>query len=177
MATSPPMDTDRLRIVPFSEEHLTERYVSWLNDPDVTKFSEQRLRKHSLESSRKYFESFHESPNYFWALLAKDLQPDSLLHIGNISAYIDTTQRRAEIAVLNGERSSWGKGYASEGLSKICEFLLGPAGMRKVYAGVMAYNIGSIGMLRKAGFIDDGRQIRHFLWGEEEVDVVNMARF
>ena len=46
MAESTVIGTTRLQIIPFREEYLTERYVSWLNDPEVVRFSDQRHRQH-----------------------------------------------------------------------------------------------------------------------------------
>ena len=42
------LETPRLRLEPFAEAHLTERYVRWLGDPAVMKYSEQRFRTHTL---------------------------------------------------------------------------------------------------------------------------------
>jgi [ribosomal protein S5]-alanine N-acetyltransferase len=41
--------TKRLLIVPFSEKHLQEKYVGWLNDKELMRYSEQRHKKHDFE--------------------------------------------------------------------------------------------------------------------------------
>lgn len=82
MPPSPVLRTSRLRLEPFAEPHLTERYVGWLNDPDVVRFSEQRHRRHTLASCEAYWRSFEGTPNHFWAIVADDA---SLGHIGNIN--------------------------------------------------------------------------------------------
>src|SRR5512142_149833 len=86
MAACTPIDTPRLVIEPFAERHLTPKYAGWLNDPEVTRYSDQRFAVHTLESCRRYAESFDGTPNYFWAIVAKD---PSLGHLGNINAYTD----------------------------------------------------------------------------------------
>ena len=51
------LETERLTLTPFNtERHLTERYVAWLSDPDVVRYSEQRHRTHTLASCRHFAE-------------------------------------------------------------------------------------------------------------------------
>lgn len=50
--TFPPLDPGPCRVVRFADRHLTERYVGWLNDPAVVRYSEQRHSRHTLWSRR-----------------------------------------------------------------------------------------------------------------------------
>ena len=63
------LESERLRLEPFAERHLTPVYVSWLNDPDVTRYSEQRFRAHTIESCRDYVSAFENSANSLWAII------------------------------------------------------------------------------------------------------------
>lgn len=168
------IETPRLRIVPFSDECLTSRYLSWLNDAEVVKFSGLRLREHTLESCRAYWESFRDSPNYFWALLCRDV---SLGHVGNVNAYLDTDNSIADMGILIGERSVWGQGYGSEAWLGVCDFLLRIAGVRKVTAGTIAPNKAMLGVMHRTGMAEDGRRIRQVVWNGQEIDVVHAAFF
>ena len=103
MASSPLIETNRLRIQPFCEQFLTERYVGWLNDRELTRYSNQRFRTHTITSCRDYMKSFDETANYFWAITSRD---KNLGHIGNINAYIDAEHNTADIGILVGERLS-----------------------------------------------------------------------
>lgn len=160
--------------MPFSEEHLTERYVGWLNDPEVVRYSEQRHRRHTLASCREYWRSFQSSPNYFWALIEHER---GLGHIGNMNAYVDPPNRVADVGILIGERAVWRGGYGMEAWQAVCDFLLHEGGIRKVTAGAMATNSGMLAIMRKAGMVEDGRRVRHYLVGDEEVDLVYAALF
>ena len=46
MAISLDIKTNRLLITPFREEHITDRYLNWLNDPELMLYSEQRHKTH-----------------------------------------------------------------------------------------------------------------------------------
>lgn len=174
MATSEILVASRLNVVPFSERYLTDQYVGWLNDPHVVRYSEQRHRSHTLASCRSYWQSFDRTPHYFWAILELGEAP---AHIGNINAYVDENNRLADVGILIGARSAWGKGYGTEAWLTVCDFLLREKGLRKVTAGALASNKAMIGIARRAGMIEEGRRIRHYLWEGREIDVVYFSLF
>ncbi|MBM3993196.1 MAG: GNAT family N-acetyltransferase [Planctomycetes bacterium] len=174
MASSRALETERLRIMPFAAAFLTEKYVGWLNDPEVVRFSEQRHRRHTMESCRDYWWSFENSPHFFWAITLRD---GSAAHIGNITAHVDPPNRVADVGILIGERKVWGRNYGSEAWEAVCEYLLNDAGIRKVTAGTMADNHGMLGIMRKTGMVAEGRRLRQFLLDGREVDLVEAARF
>jgi ribosomal-protein-alanine N-acetyltransferase len=175
MATSPVLETKRLRVEPFDvARHLSPRYVGWLNDPETTRFSEQRRRTHTLESCRGYAASFEGTPHHFWAAVARD---PAVGHIGNLNAYVNEAHGTADVGILIGERAAQGRGYATEAWLAVCDFLLRTAGMRKVTAGTLSVNAPMLRLMERAGMEPDGRRLRHHLWEGQEVDVVHAALF
>jgi RimJ/RimL family protein N-acetyltransferase len=167
-------ETERLTIVPFAEEHLTARYVGWLSDPEVVKHSEQRYRKHTLDSCRSYWESFEGSDNHFWAIVAKDT---ALGHIGNINAYVETRHAVADIGILLGERAVWGHGYGTEAWRAVMRFLFRTREMRKLTAGTLSTNAGMLAIMTRSGMLPDGKRERQYVYDGKEVDVVYGAAF
>lgn len=174
MAQAPTILTDRLVLVPFSEEHLTPQYVAWLNDPEVVRFSEQRHSSHDMDSCMAYFRSFVASPHYYWAITTAD---QGARHIGNITAHVDVPNRLADIGILIGEKQAWGSGYGTEAWGAVCNYLLGNAGLRKVVAGAMASNAGMLGIMRKAGMVEEARRTQQYLRDGQPEDMVYCALF
>ena len=174
MAKSKIIKTDRLLIEPFSLKHLTERYVSWLNDPNIVAYSRQRHKKHTLLSCRKYFNSFKKTPNYFWAISVVN---NRLGHIGNINAYIDNLNKRADLGILIGEKKAWGKGYATEAWMAVCSYLFEKVNIRKITAGTLIFNKKMIKLMKRAGMVNDGWRTKHCLFKGKEVDVIYKAIF
>jgi [ribosomal protein S5]-alanine N-acetyltransferase len=166
--------TPRLRIEPFTERHLTERYVGWLNDAGTMRFSENRFRRHTLQSCREYVASFAGSPNFLWAVVATD---ESFGHIGNMNAYVDDRHGLADVGILIGERSCAGRGYATEAWVGVCDYLLRVKAFRKVTAGALAVNTPMLRVMERAGMADDGRRVRQHVWEDQDVDVVHGALF
>jgi len=174
MAVLPALTTERCTLESFNESHLSERYVSWLNDPEVVRFSVQRFRRHTVDSCRVYMESFRNTPHYFAAITAHD---PALGHIGNINAYVDETNKIADVGIMVGEKRVWGKGYGVEAWMAMCQFLLVDLGLRKVTAGTVSANKGMLGIMRRANMRQDGVRYRHYLIEGLEVDLVYMALF
>jgi len=167
-----PIRTERLEIVQVTEEHLTPRYVGWLNDPEVVRYSEQRFTTHTLESCRAYLESFAGTDNLFLALIA---DPEPLGHIGNMTAYVDR-HGVVDVGILIGERAVWGHGYGSEAWQAVCRALI-EGGARKITAGTLSVNKGMLAVMERSGMVPDGRRVRQSLVDGAPVDVVHAALF
>ena len=174
MTATPLLETNRLFLEPFPMRLLTDRYVSWLNDPEVVRYSEQRHKHHTIESCRHFVESFVPSPSHLWAINANDPE---LGHIGNIHADVDAANRVADIAILIGERRVWGHGYGLEAWMAVCDWLVRAGGMRKVTAGTLAENAAMLAVMRKSDMKDDGIRPRHYLFEGREIDIVHMAMY
>lgn len=175
MAISRGIRTARLLITPFTEGHITARYLGWLNDKVLLRYSEQRHRHHTHESCLRYLRSFDDSPNYFWAI---EEQQSGLGHIGNISAYVDENNQVADIGILIGESGAQQKGYGLEAWRAVCAFLIEELGMRKISAGTVTANAAMLTIMQRAGMTADGVRRRHRLLDSGlETDVVHMALF
>ncbi len=157
---------------PFAHRHLTRRYVSWLNDPEVVRYSEQRHRRHTLDSCRAYVDGFTGSPNHFWAI-----ETESEGHVGNIAAMLDPPNWVADLGILLGERSLWGRGVGTAAWRLAMDWLLGPAGMRKVTAGTIAEHQSMLAVMRHVGMIEEGRRRAQVMLEGRPVDLVLMAGF
>lgn len=174
MARLPEIETPRLRIIPFNEKLLTERYVGWLNDPEVVRYSEQRHRRHDLASCAAYFRSFENSPHFFCAILHKGAPEE---HIGNISIAVDSANRVADISIMIGEKQYWGQSLGAEAWKCVMEALFVHQNIRKITAGTMAINHGMLAVMNRCGMKEEGRRKRQFLCEGQEVDMVMAAAF
>jgi len=166
--------TPRLKIVPFAEQFLTPRYIAWLNDPEVVRFSLQRHRVHSLESCRNYWLSYSGTPHYFWAIIEHER---GLGHIGNMNAHITLRDQVADLGILVGNRNAWRQGYSREAWLAVCGYLFGRAGIRKITAGAYATNAAMLALMKSTGMSEDGRRVRHTLVEGREVDIIHAALF
>ncbi len=153
--------------MPFSEQHLTETYVGWLNDPEVVRYSEQRHRTHTLESCRAYARGFAGSGDSFLAVEA-----DGLGHIGNLVVTRDAPNACADMSIMIGAPAARGQGYGTEAWGAVLKHLLKIEGLRKVTAGTMAANKGMVAVMRRTGMTIEATRPCQFLLDGEEIDLV-----
>ncbi len=166
------LELGRCRLVPFSEAHLSDRYVAWLNDPATVRFSEQRHRSHDRRSCEAYFRDVAASGDLFIAIEAPELG-----HVGNITVSIDGLNRSADVSIMVGEAAARGRGIATAAWCAIVDWLLGEGGMRRVTAGTMERNRPMIELLKKSGMTIETIRPRAFLCEGEEIGCVLAARF
>lgn len=148
--------------------------MSWLNDAETMKYSDQKFKQHTLSTCRIYWKSFEGSPNEFWAII---LAEGEKIHIGNITTYADPIHDVVDISILIGEKSRQGKGYGLEAWKGMCHFLLCERKVRKITGGTLSINDKMIAVMKKSGMVEDGRRIRHCICDGKEVDLIHAALF
>jgi RimJ/RimL family protein N-acetyltransferase len=163
-----------VRLSPFAERHLTARYVAWLNDPVATRHSEQRHRRHDLDSCRDFLRRI-SAGGFFWAIEIP--AAGGADHVGNVAAYVDAANQCADLTILLGEESARGKGIGKAAWAAALDWLLSAeGGMRLVTAGTMAVNASMLGTMRACGMRECGRVPGRFLLDGESVDLVIAAK-
>ena len=156
-----------------SNKHLNKTYVSWLNNTNVVRYSNQRFVQHSTESCRQYFDSFEGTSNRFYAI--EDCNSGNL--IGTLTIYINLHHGTADVGILIGAVEHWGKGYGYEAFSLAIDALLTSAKLRKVTAGAMACNAGMIKVMTKCGMHLEATRKDQELLNGELVDILYFAKF
>ena len=174
MPTNFILESKRLTVMPFTEEFLTERYVSWLNDPEVVRYSSQRFKKHTIETCRQYVKSFEGTPNGFWVILAKDKK---LGAIGTMTSYVNIHDVVVDIGILIGEKSIWGQSYGLEAWVTLCHEFLHHRKVRKITAGTLFVNQGMLNIMKKSGMREDGLRKKQCMIDGKEIDMIYAAFF
>ena len=164
---------ERVRLTRFTAADITDAYIGWLNDPLVTRFSNQRFRTHDRASSEQYLATFDGSPNLFFSIRRRD---DDRA-IGTMTAYVSPHHRTADMGILIGDRSAWGGGFGQDAWNTLLAWLLGEGGMRKVTAGTLAINRPMIRIAENSGMLLEGRRARQEIVEGQEVDILQYARF
>lgn len=165
------LSTEKVTLKPFGIEFLSEAYVDWLNDPIVTRFSEQRHRKHDRETCLAFMRRFDQVTSHFWAICTPQGR-----HVGTITAVRDMPNCTADVGILVGVQDLHNKGIGTAAWAIVCAWLFA-TGTRKVTAGAMAVNESMLQVFAKAGMVVEGRQRSQFMWEGQEVDLVFAAAF
>lgn len=153
----PILEGERVRLEPPRAEHLPT-FLRWFADPEVTRYL---LRRYPLSERQEaaWLEAMSTSEvDIVWAVTRK---PDGrLIGVSGIHR-IDWQHRHAWPEILIGERSEWGKGYASEALTLVTGHAFRELGLEKVLASIYSGNDASIGMAERVGFRRCGLLRRH----------------
>jgi len=146
----------KLTLSQFKKSDITEEYISWLNNPDVVRYSNQRFVKHDKLSCNKYLKSFKNSDNLFFAIKTKDTEET----IGTITVYVNSNHGTAEVGILIGKIDQWGQGYGQDAWNTTLDWLVNRDDIRKITAGTLSCNKSMIHIIEKSGMKIEG--IRNF---------------
>jgi [ribosomal protein S5]-alanine N-acetyltransferase len=165
--------TARLCLQPFAPADITLEYLGWLSDAEVVRFSNQRFRTHTQQSSEAYLASFTNSPNYFLSIRRRE---DDRA-IGTMTAYVAEPHGTADMGLMIGDRACWGQGFGQEAWAALMAHLFAVRGLRKVTGGTVRPNVGMIRIMERSGMsLEAVRQRQEIIAGREE-DVLYFARF
>lgn len=167
------LSSERLMVRDFTEADLSARYVAWLNDPQVVRYSNQRFRRHDVDSSLAYLRSFAGTDNRFFAI--HSLGERAL--IGTMTAYVSGHHATADMGILIGERAVWGQGYGLEAWRLLMGHLLERAGLRKVTGGTLNCNVGMVRIMERSGMhLEAVRKQQEIVAGQAH-DILYFAKF
>lgn len=122
---------------PITAAHVTDDYLCWLNDKQLMRFSRQRLREHTKETSIAYQKTFAGTANHLWAIV--DTASGELM--GTINTYVDSEALVADIGIMVGNPNARGRGMGKAAWGLVMGFLFDQLGMRKVTCGTVRGNI------------------------------------
>ncbi len=164
------ISTDRLIIesAPIDERSLREM-VGWLNDPFTMQYSEQRHVHHTIYTQLDYISLYQDENLLLGIYTGKAL-------IGTISVMVDAPNNTANIGILIGDRSKWGKGYGFEAWKAVCDMKF-KDGIRKIEAGCVADNVSMMSICSRYDMIEEGRQDDHFIYNGLPADLVHWGKF
>jgi len=148
---------DQIVLTAVGEPHVTERYLRWMSDPQVTQYLESRYSVPTLSDLGEYVRNMRESTdNYFFAIVERATGE----HWGNVKlGPINRHHLNASVGIVIGEPSAWGRGVATETLSLLSRWAFAQLGLSKLTAGSYSANGGSVRAFEKAGWAVEGRQL------------------
>ena len=161
---------DLIEINNFTKQNLTNKYLSWLNDSEVTKYSQQRLIKHNKLSLLKYYNEQQKNNKLFFAFYI--ISNKKKIHIGNIGVIINNQDMVADISILLGNKKYWKKNLAIHAWILTMEYLFTTKNVRIITAGTLSINIPMLKLISKSKMVIDAVLKKRKIWNNREVDIV-----
>ena len=113
--------TERLYLREFREGDITNAYLTALQDPELLKLTEARHTKWTRDAAIQYVRDSNV-PGVM-ELIGIFLK-DANLHIGSIRlSGFSFIHKRVEFGILVWNRSAWGKGYATEAIIRLEQYV------------------------------------------------------
>lgn len=144
----------------LTEDDVTEKYVSWMNNPEINQYLESRFVVHTLESTKAFIRSVTNDNNYQFGIFLNDTNE----HIGNIKiGGINHYHKYGDIGFIIGEKAYWGRGIATEAIKLATDFAFNELHLHKLWGGAYAPNIGSVRSFEKNGYACEGVKKSQYL--------------
>jgi len=140
-------------------EQDKEKWLVWINDRDIQSFISSPMDIYFEKDFDEILEELRRKKSRTINFAVVENNKDRLVGFIWMDS-IDWQARNAKIMYFIG-KEHWGKGYASEALSLICEFAFENMNLEKLYTFVHETNGASRTVLEKNGFMIVGRLRRH----------------
>jgi len=158
---------------PLQREDLNTRYLSWLSDPEVTRYLEAGTFPLTMRDLEKFYDEVTGSRNQVILAVA---DKKSGQHIGNVKlGPIHWVHRSATLGILIGDKKFWGKGAGLEATRLMVEYGFDRLNLRRIDLGVFADHDAAVRCYEKVGFKLEGRMRESLFREGKYVDRLWMA--
>lgn len=119
-------------------------YLEWMNDPDVTRFTESHGR-HTEEELNAYIKKINGLANvHLFGIYLEDE------HIGNVK-FGPTGGGSGSVGLIIGKKW-WGNGHGAETVNLISDIAFNGLGQKRITCGCYASNVSAINTFMRCGF-------------------------
>lgn len=140
-------------------------FIRWFADPDITRTLLVRFPPSLKQEEEWYDRVASDDTTVHWKLVAGGRT------IGVTGIHdIDRLNRHATTGTVIGERSEWGKGYASEAVRLRTVFAFEELGLERLETESFAHNRPMHRALEKSGYSKIGTRHRYIYRGGEWLD-------
>ena len=155
------------------EADAAELWYTWHNDVEIGLLagSPGHRSPGRLQEYRKTISRFEDQR--FHAFLIVTLEDDRPIGWCALARH-DTVNRRAELAIMIGERDAWGCGYGEDALAALFDYGFNLLNLNSIELVVHAENVRAQRCYEKLGFAVTGRKRQARILGEKKLDVLTM---
>ena len=145
----------RIYLRPMRTSDINQRYLSWLNDTEVTRYVDAGFFPVTKRDLYEYYRKIKSSKTDIMFAIVENKHRK---HIGNIKlGGINWIHRFADLGIMIGDKESRGKGYGTEACRLVLEYAFKRLNLNKVFLGCHSNNTAALKAYKKAGFRVEGR--------------------
>lgn len=164
-----PIRTERLLIRPFRPEDAAA-LAARRNDPVVAEYQNWTLPYSTEQAEKTVSElaAMNGPRNEEW-WMAVVADPDTDEALGDLAVHLSWEGRTAEVGYTFA-KENWGKGFATEALASLVEYLFDDVGVTRVFGMLHPDNPASAMVLERTGLLFEGHTRSSFWVGGEVSD-------
>lgn len=143
--------SDRVFLRPMTDDDVTENYLEWFRNDDVTRFLSVDGKTLNRQAVIEYASEGARSGSFFMqaVCLVEDGRQIGNLKVGPISLQHKTS----DLVCVIWDRSQWAKGLATDAIRLGNRLAYDKYSVRKLTGSIMSDNVGSIKCYTRAGWI------------------------
>jgi RimJ/RimL family protein N-acetyltransferase len=164
--SSPTIKTSNYTLRPFIKEDAL-LWQNWDIDSEIqAHMPEPKNEVQDIANQYEYIKEYEEDEEgYYWTIEAEDNttkensigNKHTVTAIGTVSLFeINSHHKNAQLGILIGDKSYWGKGVATEVIRELVTYAFTELGISYIGAEVEEGNIPMKRVFEKAGFEQDG---------------------
>ena len=166
------LHTERFEIRSLNVKDVSERYLSWLRDHEITRFLQVDHNPPDLQELHDYVRSHDNRGSFLLGIFTKDG-----LHIGNHRARYWPQHSLANLSIMIGDRAFWGAQVVLECRTRVLDFLFDDVGALKVQGSCTSDNYPAVFNYHKQNWTQDGINRSHYVNDGERVDLIHYAMY
>jgi RimJ/RimL family protein N-acetyltransferase len=133
------------------------RYIEWLNDPEVVEHLGAVLPFVSHPAEQEWLERASKKPVAFGDLTLA-IETAEGRHIGSVALHDpNVSARHAVLGILIGDKTCWDQGYGTDAIETLLRYGFDEMNLHRVSLTVNEDNARGIACYRKCGFVEEGR--------------------
>ena len=162
---------NKIKIEILTVDQVTQDYVDWFKNFEITKYSENQFKKFSIGTQREFIKAnLVSNSNFLYGIFFEEK------HIGNIFIKnINYFHKNAEISFILGDINFWNKGIITYSINEIINKAKFEFKLKKLYAGCAEKNISSKKVLLKNGFKLEGTKKYHLFYNNVWMDQLDFG--
>ena len=162
------MNLNKIKLVELTAKDYSDRYLQWMNDPNLTKFTEQKYIKHKKKDIINFINKKKRSNiEFLYGIFYEKI------HLGNIKiGPVNKIHLTAPISYFLGETKYRNQGIVSAAIKKIIKIAKFKFKLKKLYAGFYKENISSKKVLKKNNFKFEGKFESQLKIGKKRTDQI-----
>ena len=139
---------DNIFVRIISSKDVSLRYLNWLKNYEIMKFTEQNKKKHTIKSTKVFVEEkLLSNCDLLFGIFFKNE------HIGNTKlGPINWKKKEAQISFFLGEKDFWGQGIMPKVINKVLSYAFKSLKLLEIKAGYEKKNLASAKVFKKCRF-------------------------